>query len=139
MFDKHSFELLLTVASVAAGSYVTAWYYRKTLRQEERDREVMRQQVLKDDLLELKTSLDNPQNALERFTLAEDELAQSKRRYTNARDKKEKGIVSLEVRSCLIRRLKVAQELPECQTPSLAYAKLKEETDKELERLIRLS
>ena len=138
-FDKHWFELLLTVASVAAGSYVTAWYYRKALRQEERDREVMRQQVLKDDLLVLKTGLDNPQNALERFKLAEDELAQAKRRYTNARDKREKRIASLEVRTCLIRRLKVAQELPEYQRPSLEYGTLKEETDRELERLISLS
>lgn len=139
--NERGIEIVIAVISIAVGSGVTYLvsrrYYRKALRDAERNSEAHIQQVLRDDMLVLKTSLDNPQNAHERLAVAEEELAKARTELVTARNSVAMRNATLAVRSCLLRRLKVAQEIPEYQRPSALYAKLKEETDRELESLTR--
>jgi exonuclease VII small subunit len=121
-------SVVFTIVGALLGHYLTKW-------DAERQSENTRQQILDDIQLELNTSLDSPKNALERLDLAERELAQARKRYNNARNRKEKRGASLVVATRLRQRLKVAQQLDQFQRPSLAYGKLKEETDRELDGL----
>ena len=135
--NQYGFQILNTFISLAVGSVVTWWVAHRYDRKTSRDGDADSQQTLREAMLLLKTSLDNPQNAQERLAIAEEELVKARQERANAKDSVAKRNATKTVRSCLIRRLKVAQELPLYQRPSAAYAKLKEETDREMEGLIR--
>lgn len=81
--DQCGSELMIAFISLAVGSGVTLLvsflFFRKTLRDAEGESEALIRQALRDDILNLKTSPDNPQNAQERIALAEEELAKARK------------------------------------------------------------